>query len=128
MTEPLPEPIQLLLDEMFSPKIAEELRGRGYRVVAVAERPEMRAMPDDEVYAWAAAKRCWLLTENVKDFQPIKLVALAASAPAAGLLFTSNRTFPRSSNIGPLIDALDAWLRAGPPEPPLMESWLRPAS
>jgi hypothetical protein len=126
MTEPA-EPIQLLLDEMFSPRIAEALCERGYQVVALVESPEMRAMPDEEVFAWAATRRCWLLTENVKDFQPIKLRALQANAPTPGLLFTSSRTFPRSrQHIGPLVDALDAWLAKGPPELPIIEGWLQP--
>jgi predicted nuclease of predicted toxin-antitoxin system len=126
MTEPA-EPIQLLLDEMFSPRVAEALRERGNKVIALVERPEMRAMPDEEAFARAAARRCWLLTENVKDFQPIKLRALQANAPTAGLLFTSSRTFPRSRHhVGPLIDALEAWLAKGPPEPPIVEDWLQP--
>jgi predicted nuclease of predicted toxin-antitoxin system len=126
MTEPA-KPIQLLLDEMFSPRIAEALRERGYEVTALVEGPEMRAMPDEEVFAWAAARQCWLLTENVKDFQPIKLRALQANAPTAGPLFTSNRTFPRSrQHIGPLVDALDAWLAKGLPEHPIIEDWLQP--
>lgn len=83
-------------------------------------------MSDEEVSAWAAAQRCWLLTENVKDFQPIKLRALQANAATAGLLFASSRTFPRSrQHIGPLDDALDAWLAEGPPEPPIVEDWLQ---
>lgn len=43
MTEPA-EAIQLLLDEMFSPTIAERLRERGHKVVAMVEKPEMRSM------------------------------------------------------------------------------------
>jgi hypothetical protein len=126
VTEPV-EQIQLLLDEMFSPVVAETLRVHGHRVVALVERPEMRAMPDEEVFAWAAARRCWLLTENVKDFQPIKLRTVQAQAPIAGLLFTSSRTFPRSrQQVGPLVDALDAWLTKGAPEPPIIEDWLQP--
>jgi hypothetical protein len=70
------------------------------------------------VFAWAVARRWWLLTENVKDFQPIKLRALQANASTAGLLFTSSRTFPRTrQHIGPLVDALDAWLA------PIIEDW-----
>jgi hypothetical protein len=112
---------------MFSPRIAEALRERKHNVIALVERPDMRAMPDEEVFAWAAVQRCWLLTENVKDFQPIKLRALQANASTAGLLFTSSRTFPRSrQHIGPLVDALDAWLAQGPPEPPIIEDWLQP--
>jgi len=32
--------LKLLLDEMFSPAIAADLRGRGHEVVAIKERPE----------------------------------------------------------------------------------------
>jgi Domain of unknown function (DUF5615) len=125
VTEPV-EPIQLVLDEMFSQVVAEALRERGHKVVALVERPEMRATPDEEVYAWAATKRCWLLTENVRDFQPIKLRALQTNMATAGLLFTSSRTFPRSrQHIGPLVDALDAWLTKGLPAPPIIEDWLQ---
>ena len=53
-------------------------------------------MTDADLYAWAAAKQCWLLTENVKDFRPILLRALQTGGQTTGLLFTSNRTFPRS--------------------------------
>jgi Domain of unknown function (DUF5615) len=110
---------------MFSPKIAEALRERGREVVAVAERVDLRAMTDDDLYAWATAEGCWLLTENVKDYRPIMLRALQAGGAAASLLFTSSRTFPRSrQNPGPLIEAIDAWLTKGPPAPPLTEDWL----
>jgi len=122
------ESIPLLLDEMFAPAIAEALRDRDHDVVALVEMPDMRGMSDEEVFAWAAAQRCWLLTENVKDFQPIKLRALQVSAPIAGLLFTSSRTFPRSRNdVKRLVDALDAWLKRGTPAPPIVEDWLQPA-
>lgn len=125
MTTPAPGSVELALDEMFSPKIAATLRERGRKVVAVAERNDLRAMTDDDLYTWATAERCWLLTENVKDFRPIMLRALQAGGPAAGLLFTSSRTFPRSRhNPGPLVEAIDAWLAKGPPTPPLTEDWL----
>jgi len=117
--------IELALDEMFSPRIAEALRTRGRAVIAVAERVDLRALTDDDLYAWATAERCWLLTENVKDFRPIMLKALQAGGATAGLLFTSSRSFPRSrSNPRPLIGAIDAWLVKGPPAPPITEDWL----
>ena len=116
---------RLLLDEMFSPAIAAALRDLGHDVVAVAERPELRSMTDAEVFAWATARGRWLLTENVKDFRPILQQALQADNPAAGILYTSNRAFPRSrKNPGPLIQAVHAWLEAGPPAAPLTEDWL----
>ena len=115
----------IILDEMFSPRIARALREHGHDVIAVAERIDLRAMTDDDLYAWAAAEKRWLLTENVKDFRPIMLRALQAGSATPGLLFTSSRTFPRSrKNPGPLIDALHAWLTKGPPPPPLIEDWL----
>jgi predicted nuclease of predicted toxin-antitoxin system len=117
--------VRLLLDEMFSPAIAAELRALGHDVAAVADRPDLRSKSDEEVFAWASAEKRWLLTENVKDFRPIMLRALQASQPGCGLLFTSTRAFPRSrKNPGSLIRALDAWLNAGPPAPPVTESWL----
>lgn len=116
---------RLLLDEMFSPKIAAALRDRGHDVLAVAERPDLRTRTDPELAAWAARKERWLVTENVKDFRPIMLTAAQTGAAVPGLLFTSSRSFPRSrSNPGPLIDALDRWLAAGPPTGPFREEWL----
>jgi hypothetical protein len=118
---------RLLLDEMFSPVIAAALRELGHDAIAIAiaENPALRAMTDEEVFALASAQGKWLLTENVKDFQPILQQALQAGAPTAGLLFTSNRAFPRSrKNPGPLISAIHAWLATGIPPPPLTEDWL----
>jgi predicted nuclease of predicted toxin-antitoxin system len=115
----------LLLDEMFSPAIAAALRDLDHDVIAVAERTEMRAMSDEEVFTWAASQGRWLLTENVKDFRPILLRALQADTSVTGLLCTSNRSFPRSrKNPGPLIQAIHTWLLNGPPEAPLTEDWL----
>ncbi|MBO0870302.1 MAG: DUF5615 family PIN-like protein [Micromonosporaceae bacterium] len=121
------EPARLLLDEMFSPRLAEALRHRKHDVVAIAERAELQSMTDDAVFAHAIADRRWLLTENVKDFRPILLRAIHNGATVTGLLFTSGRAFPRSRrNPGPLLAALDAWLSAGPPSKPLVEDWLLP--
>jgi predicted nuclease of predicted toxin-antitoxin system len=124
-----PSDVRLLPDEMFSPVIAAELRDRGHDVIAVADRPDLRAKSDEDIFAWASAERRWLLTENVKDFRPIMLRALPGGPPDCRLLFTSSRAFPRSrKNPGPLINALHAWLTAGPPAPPVTESWLLGAS
>lgn len=118
--------VRLLLDEMFSPRIAEALRERGHDVLVVAERQELRTKTDPEIAAWAVAQERWLLTENVKDFRPLLLSAGQTGAAVPGMLFTSSRSFPRSrANPGPLIQALDTWLKAGPPSGPFQEDWLR---
>jgi hypothetical protein len=120
---------RLVLDEMFSPTIAAALSEKGHDVVAVAERVDLRAMTDEELFGWAIANNRWLLTENVKDFRPILLRAMQTSAVTIGLLFSSSRTFPRSrQNPGPLIDMLHRWLAAGPPPAPLTEDWLLDAN
>jgi predicted nuclease of predicted toxin-antitoxin system len=120
---------RLLLDEMFSPALAAELSKLGHDATAVADQPDLRSKSDEEIFAWASTQQRWLLTENVKDFRLIMLRALQAGPLGCGLLFTSRRTFARSrKNSGSLIRALDAWLTAGPPAPPLTESWLLSAS
>jgi predicted nuclease of predicted toxin-antitoxin system len=116
---------RLLLDEMYSPVIAEALRKLGHDVVAVAERAELRAMTDAEIFGWAAGQGRWLMTENVKDYRPALLQALQTETAVTGLLCCSNRSFPRSrKNPGPLINALHAWLTAGLPDSPVLEDWL----
>ena len=84
------------------PPIAAPLRDLAHDVIAVAERGELRALSDDDVFAWAIFRRSWLLTENVKDFRPILLRALQADTAATGILHTSSRAFLRSrKNPGP---------------------------
>jgi predicted nuclease of predicted toxin-antitoxin system len=120
-----PASARLVMDEMFSPTIAASLRDQGDDVIAVSERGELRAMTDEEVFAWATSQGRWLLTENVKDFRPILLRALQADTAVIGILFTSGRSFPRSrKNPGPLIQAIHAWMVSGRPQPPLTEDWL----
>lgn len=118
---------RLLLDEMFSPTLAAALRDLGHDVIAVAERSDLRSMTDSEIFAWAANERRWLLTENVRDFRPLMLSTVQTEAKV-GVLFASSRSFPRSrKNPGPLINALDRWLQAGPPDTPITEDWLATA-
>src|SRR5260370_8006238 len=82
-----PASARLLLDEMFSPAIAAALRDLGQDVIAVAERGELRAMSDDDVFAWAISQRRWLLTQNVKDFRPILLLPLHPHTATTELLY-----------------------------------------
>jgi hypothetical protein len=116
--------VRLLLDEMFSPTIAEELRRRGHDVIALAADAELRALSDPEVYTWAGDQGRRVVTENVKDFR-----ALASSPGGPGVLFTSSRSFPRSRrNLGPLVHALDRWLVGAATTPRPLEDWLLPVA
>lgn len=118
--------VPLLLDEMHAPVVAATLRDHGYDVLAVAEQDELRALADEELFRWAAERGRSIVTENVKDFAPLLRQVEELGQPTAPLLFTSSRTFPRSRrNPGPLIEALDAWLRAADAAEPLLEAWLQ---
>jgi predicted nuclease of predicted toxin-antitoxin system len=121
--------MRLLLDEMYAPTIAEQLRARGHDVASVHD-PEYRTLegePDEEVWAAALAADRVLVTENVQDFRRIEMDALARAQPTARLIFTTDRQFPRGDpvTIGRLVTALDALLAA---EPDLATSlFLKPA-
>jgi hypothetical protein len=111
---------------MHAPAVAEGLRRRGHDVIAVAERPDLRAMADPELYVWAARESRRLVTENVKDFRRLSLRAEESPLRRTALLHTSSRAFPRSRrNPGPLVAALDAWLCSPDAASRPAEDWLQ---
>jgi predicted nuclease of predicted toxin-antitoxin system len=110
--------MKLLLDEMYAPTIAEQLRARRHDVASVHD-PEFRALegaPDEDVWAAAIAEDRVLVSENVQDFRRIEANALARAQPVAHLIFTTDRQFPRgdAGTLGRLVTALDALLVAQP--------------
>jgi hypothetical protein len=120
--------LALLLDEMHAPVVAAALGDRGHDLLAVAEQDELRALTDAQLFRWAAEHDRRIVTENVKDFAPLLRRVDEQGHAAASLLFTSSRTFPRTRrNPGPIIDALDSWLRAAQVRQPPIEDWLQPA-
>jgi predicted nuclease of predicted toxin-antitoxin system len=100
--------VKLLLDEMISPKIARELRGRGdFDVQAIkGDRPDLEAVADREIVRRIAAEQRTLVTNDVLDFQLIHNQMLAASEEHYGLIFTSDSTMPRNKASIPL------WVKA----------------
>lgn len=111
--------MRLLLDEMYAPTLAEQLRARGHDVVSVHD-PEYRRLEgaaDEEIWATAIAEDRALVFENVRDFRRIEADALARGGPAPRLIFTTDRQFPRGDpgSLGRLVVALDALL-ATPPD------------
>lgn len=112
----------LLLDELFPPAIAAELRRRGFDVIAVAEDLQLRSMSDAELHQWATENGSRIVTENVKDSR--RLASIIDEGP--GLLFTSTRSFPRSKrSVGLVISALEAWLRNHDPDSAPLQEWLQ---
>lgn len=107
--------MKLLLDEMYPPAVAEQLRARGHDVVSVHD-PDDRALegaPDEDLFAAALADGRALVTENVPDFRRLEASALARGDATPVLAYTTDRQFPRGQprTLGSLVEALDTLLR-----------------
>jgi predicted nuclease of predicted toxin-antitoxin system len=103
--------VRLLLDEMYSPEIARILRGRGHDVDSAAERAELRAAADDAVVETAQREGRVVVTNNVRDFAPLAWRVMQARAPFCGIVFTSDRSLPRSTTtVGRFADLLETLL------------------
>ena len=101
----------LLLDEMLSGAIAEQLRAKGHDVIAVVADPALIGLSDDQILAHAADAGRALATGNIKDFIPLDARYRAASQAHAGLILVSTKTFPQDRNFTAAITgALSAFL------------------
>jgi predicted nuclease of predicted toxin-antitoxin system len=122
--------VKLLLDEHFSPEIASQLVVRyGHDVRAVAADDAMRRLSDAELLESAEQQMRALVTEDVADFLRLHMERIRTHRPHFGLVLTTNRAFPRGPDIGRVVRALDALLRAHPADDALlgMIHWLKPA-
>jgi len=103
--------LRLLLDAMYAPDIAEGLRKRGHDVVSADERPDLKSAPDRVVFDIAVAEHRVIVTNNVHDFTQPGQQALRDEGPFYGIIFTSDKSLPRSeANIGAFIDRLHVLL------------------
>jgi Domain of unknown function (DUF5615) len=101
----------LLLDEMFSDAIAQQLRAKGHDVISVVADPAMLGLPDEQVLAYATTQGRALVTANVKDFVPLDGRYRAAGQSHAGLILVSTKTFPQNrAFIAAITTALTALL------------------
>ena len=101
----------LLLDEMFSDAIAEQLRAKGHDVISVVANPALVALPDEQILAHAATDGRALVTANIKDFVPLDARYRAAGQDHHGLVLVSTRTFPQNRGFTAAIaTALEALL------------------
>ena len=101
----------LLLDEMFSDAIAEQLRTKGHDVISVVANPALVALPDEQIFAHAAIDGRALVTANIKDFMPLDARYRAAGQVHHGLILVSTKTFPQDRSFTAAIaTALEALL------------------
>jgi hypothetical protein len=103
----------LLLDEMFSDDIAQQLRPKGYDVISVVADPALVGLPDDQVLAYATTEGRTLVTANIKDFVPLDSRYRAAGQSDAGLILVSTKTFPQNRGSPSAITTALATLLSG---------------
>jgi hypothetical protein len=115
---------------MYPSAIAAGLRDRGVDAAAVQERPELRGLPDPELFTTAQLEQRCVVTENLADFIEVEAAWRAdQTQPHAGLVLVAPATFPRPRHAtnGRLVRALvatDADNVVGPG----MIVWLQPAA
>lgn len=121
--------MRLLLDEHFSPRIAVQLRDRGWDVVAARYLAAGRGRSDADVLDHAVRERRAVVTENVADYVALHRSMVVIGSHHFGLVFTSARRFPRTARaVGRLVGALDALLAERRADDALADQtwWLEP--
>jgi Domain of unknown function (DUF5615) len=88
------KPGALLLDEMFSPSIADGLAAQGIDCRAVVADALLRALSDLEIFEAAPLEDRVIVTNNVPDFESLRRARDAVGGLVPGLIYTSDVTFP----------------------------------
>jgi hypothetical protein len=100
--------LKLLLDEMYSPALADALRAADVDARTVVELG-IAGSSDPEVFAAAISDGRTLLTENVADFARISVEHVVAGRHHPGVLIAlSSRFSRRTAGIGSLVAATRA--------------------
>ena len=119
--------MRLLLDEMLSPAIARELRGRGHDVLAIADHPGWVALSDPEVMTLARTERRAVVTSNLRDYRPLHADAITPGGPGQfGVIFMPGTYRRTRQDTGRIIAATEAKLAEYPGDEDLAsgERWL----
>lgn len=106
--------MKLLLDELISAVVAEQLRGGGRDVEAVSERRQLRGLTDRDLFEYAQSGERSLVTYNRDDFLELDRVYRGENRAHCGIVILNPRRFPQGpASIGPLVASLDRWIDAG---------------
>jgi predicted nuclease of predicted toxin-antitoxin system len=119
--------LKLLLDEMLSAVIAEQLRVRGHDVVAINRHPQHEALSDSEVLDLARAEHRAIVTNNLVDFRVLHHEAITPGGPGhLGMVFMAGNHRRTNAGLGRIVAALEAKLEQFPGESDLAngETWL----
>ena len=110
--------MRLLLDEMWSGRIASELRSRGHDVVAIVEdsvAPRYSGVEDDQVFMLAQEDGFTIVTDNVPDYEAALRTWESRPGAHHGVIYALNPPFNRhrgAAVIGEMVRALDLFLQA----------------
>lgn len=119
--------LKLLLDEMLSPVIAEQLRVHGHDVDAIAGDPARQGLSDRDVMKLARAEQRAVVTNNVTDVRRLHNEAIVSGgAGHFGMVFMPGDYRRTTADVGRIVTALQAILDQHPGERDLAngETWL----
>jgi predicted nuclease of predicted toxin-antitoxin system len=105
--------VRLLLDEHLAPTLAEQLRSRGHDVIAVADDPALRGLPDVVLLDRATADDRAVVTYDVRGYLPLVSARISVDEPTPGLVVIAADRYPRAE-IGPLLRDLSALMDENP--------------
>lgn len=104
--------MRLLLDEMWTPRIAVELRRRGLDVIAIGEPAQAEryaGVADDLVFARAQEDGRTIVTDNIADFEIARREWERRGGAHHGVIYALNPPFNRHRSdrvIGQMVRAL----------------------
>jgi hypothetical protein len=100
--------VKLLLDEMWTYVIAEQLRRRGHDVVAVVEREDLAGKTDRDIFKAAQREQRVIVTDNEDDFCSIVAAELSRGHAHVGVIYTPGRRYSRhdAAIIGRMVNGL----------------------
>lgn len=119
--------MKLLLDEMFSPLVASELRARGHDAIAIKERDEWQSVSDPDVVSLARTEQRAVVTVNLRDFRPLHAELVAPGGEGhAGMVFVPSSFRLTRAATSQLVAALEARLAEYPRDEDLAngETWI----
>jgi hypothetical protein len=118
--------LRLLLDEHFPRRVAVELRSRGFDVVAVTERDDLRGIPDAELFAAARRDRRAIVTQDFADFSSLLREGAVSETDHFGVIFVPKSLWSSIRDLDTLVEALDRFLDARPADDALAggAAWL----
>ena len=108
--------MKLLLDEMVSAVVAEQLRARERDVEAVSERRELRGLTDENLFEYAQEAERAIVTYNRDDFLELDRRYRGRDRSHSGIVILNPLRFPQGpGSIGPLVKSLEELILGGSP-------------